>query len=133
MELIFNLLKIKESGPNEDIDVGLVVHCASHRFVPNLERHGEFMEVFKTCNRAGLQWWTRFDGFHFFRPGAAAPPGCGWLRPGLSGDGGLAQLLVEVLGTPLGLCAVKFEDESTSLCFCYLFMLFHAFRLVTVF
>ena len=40
MELIFNLLKIKESGPNEDIDVGLVVQCASHRFVPNLERHG---------------------------------------------------------------------------------------------
>ena len=36
-----NLLKIKESGPNEDGDVGLVVQCVSLQFVPNLERHGE--------------------------------------------------------------------------------------------
>ena len=60
MELIFNLLKIKESGPNEDIDVGLVVQCDSHRFVPNLERHGEQLKVYslyggRALSHGGLQ------------------------------------------------------------------------------
>ena len=35
----------KNQAPNEDIDVGLVVQCASHRFVPNLERHGESLSA----------------------------------------------------------------------------------------
>ena len=41
---------LKESGPDEGVDVGLVVQCASHRFLQNLERHGEIGSSQHTCD-----------------------------------------------------------------------------------